>query len=100
MKAGFAYMNSVTVLQASQGLAEYIISTGIDGKTLLSLQFGLAIRLASKNRKVECASSCSAKMRFEEIGIFRDQLACIQLRHLLTWILKCQASLIMEPDRW
>lgn len=26
MKAGFAYMNSVTVLQASQGLAEYVQS--------------------------------------------------------------------------
>ena len=25
MKAGFAYMNSVTVLQASQGLAQYIL---------------------------------------------------------------------------
>ena len=29
MKAGFAHMNSLTVLQASQGLADYILSTGL-----------------------------------------------------------------------
>ena len=29
MQAGFAFMNSLTVIQASQGLAQYIVSSGI-----------------------------------------------------------------------
>lgn len=44
MKAGFAYMNSLTVLQASHGLAQYIIDlqkTGeSDRKNLLSVAIG------------------------------------------------------------
>lgn len=53
MKAGFAYMNSVTVLQASQGLAQYILDRQQDANEnqdkTLSVVIGYDARYNSEN---------------------------------------------------